>query len=86
MIMGYPGSTDRFLSSRGIQQALDLYNPSVVNVRDLKLKTMHMDADPAVRIHMLPSMPKRRTTEVLHRPVQGPGGARRLRQEEGPRG
>ena len=52
MIMGYPGSTDRFLSSRGIQQALDLYNPSVVDVRDLKLKTMksHMDADPAVRI------------------------------------
>ncbi len=52
MIMGYPGSTDRFLSSRGVQQALDLYNPSVVEVRDLKLKTMktHMDADPAVRI------------------------------------
>ena len=52
MIMGYPGSTDRFLSSRGIQQALELYNPSVVDVRDLKLKTMksHMDADPAVRI------------------------------------
>ena len=52
MVMGYPGSTDRFLSSRGIQQALDLYNPSVVEVRDLKLKTMksHMDADPAVRI------------------------------------
>ena len=52
MIMGYPGSTDRFLSSHGVQQALDLYNPSVVEVRDLKLKTMksHMDADPAVRI------------------------------------
>ena len=52
MIMGYPGSTDRFLSSHGVEQALDLYNPSVVDVRDLKLKTMktHMDADPAVRI------------------------------------
>ena len=52
MIMGYPGSTDRFLSSHGVQQALDLYNPSVVEVRDLKLKTMksHMDVDPAVRI------------------------------------
>lgn len=52
MIMGYPGSTDRFLSSYGVEQALDLYNPSVVEVRDLKLKTMktHMDADPAVRI------------------------------------
>ena len=52
MVMGYPGSTDRFLSSWGIDQALRLYNPSVVDVRDLKLKTMksHMDADPAVRI------------------------------------
>ena len=52
MVMGYPGTTDRFLSSWGIDQALRLYNPSVVDVRDLKLKTMksHMDADPAVRI------------------------------------
>ncbi len=52
MVIGYPGSTDRFLSSWGIDQALRLYNPSVVDVRDLKLKTMksHMDADPAVRI------------------------------------
>jgi len=52
MVMGYPGSTDRFLSSWGVEQALSLYNPSVVNVRDLKLTTMkkHMDADPAVRI------------------------------------
>jgi hypothetical protein len=52
MVMGYPGSTDRFLSSRGVRQALDAYNPSVVEVRDLKLRTMkeHMDADKAVRI------------------------------------
>ena len=52
MIMGYPGSTDRFLSSWGIEQALALHNPSVVDVRDLKLKTMkeHMDADLGVRI------------------------------------
>ena len=52
MIMGYPGSTDRFLSSWGVEQAVNLYNPSVVECRDLKLKTMksHMDADKAVRI------------------------------------
>ena len=52
MVMGYPGSTDRFLSSWGIEQALNLHNPSVVEVRDLKLKTMkkHMDADLGVRI------------------------------------
>lgn len=52
MVMGYPGSTDRFLSSWGIRQALDLYNPAVVDIRDLKLKTMksHMDMDKGVRI------------------------------------
>lgn len=52
MVMGYPGSTDRYLSSYGVRQALDAYNPSVVEVRDLKLRTMkeHMDADLAVRI------------------------------------
>ena len=52
MIMGYPGSTDRFLSSYGVEQAINIYNPSVVEVRDIKLKTMkkHMDADLGVRI------------------------------------
>jgi len=52
MVMGYPGSTDRFLSSWGIEQALALNNPSVVDVRDLKLRTMkaHMDEDLGVRI------------------------------------
>lgn len=52
MVLGYPGSTDRFLSSWGVKQALEISNPSTVEVRDLKLKTMkeHMDADPAVRL------------------------------------
>ena len=52
MIMGYPGSTDRFLSSWGVEQAINLYNPSVVECRDLKLKTMksHMDSDKGIRI------------------------------------
>ena len=52
MIMGYPGSTDRYLSSFGVKQAIDTYNPTVVEIRDLKLKTMksHMDADDQVRL------------------------------------
>ena len=52
MIMGFPGSTDRYLSSWGVKQALELQNPTTVEIRDLKLKTMkeHMDADPAVRL------------------------------------
>ena len=54
MIMGFPGSTDRYLSSFGVEQAIEIYNPSVVEVRDLKLKIMkkHMDADDAVRLKL----------------------------------
>lgn len=52
MIYGFPGRTNRFLSSYGVKMALDISNPSVVNIRDKKLKLMkeNMDADPAVRI------------------------------------
>ena len=52
MIMGYPGSTDRYLTSFGVQEELELHQPTVVEIRDVKLKTMKefMDADPAVRI------------------------------------
>ncbi len=52
MIMGYPGSTDRFLSSWGVQEAIDISNPTVVEIRDTKLKTMKqfMDADRAIGI------------------------------------
>ena len=50
MVFGFPGSTDRYLSSHGVQQAIDKYNPSVVKVRDLKLEIMrkYMEADRSV--------------------------------------
>jgi len=52
MIMGYPGSTDRYLTSYGVQLAIDVKNPSIVKIREEKLAIMRqfMDADPAVRI------------------------------------
>lgn len=52
MIMGFPGSTDRYLSSWGVKQSLELQNPATIAIRDLKLRKMkeHMDADPAVRL------------------------------------
>ena len=52
MVWGYPGSTDRFLTSWGVEQMLDIKAPTIVDIRDLKLNIMkkHMDADPAVRI------------------------------------
>ena len=52
MIMGNPGSTERYLSSFGVKMAIDLKNPTIVKIRTEKLKLMKqgMDANPAVRI------------------------------------
>ncbi|HMU13769.1 MAG TPA: S46 family peptidase [Flavobacteriales bacterium] len=52
MVMGCPGSTDRFLSSQGVQLALDVEQPSRVKIRRAKLDVYdkHMEADNAVRI------------------------------------
>lgn len=52
MILGYPGSTDRYLSSFGVKQAIEKKGPTVVEVRDLKLATMkaRMDAKDKVDI------------------------------------
>ncbi|MEY2963497.1 MAG: hypothetical protein RL754_758 [Bacteroidota bacterium] len=54
MIFGFPGSTDRFLTSTGIEQAINLYNPTVVEIRDRKLAIMKeaMDAEDAVRLKL----------------------------------
>jgi len=56
MIMGYPGSTDRYLSSWGVQQKIGVEYPAFVASRDLKLKIMKqfMNADAAVRINYAP--------------------------------
>jgi len=52
MVMGYPGSTDRYLTSWGVKEQIELYGPAVVRVRDLKLEIMkkYMEADAATRI------------------------------------
>ncbi len=52
MIMGYPGSTERYLSSWGVQLDIGESNPTIVKIRDEKLKIMrkYMDSDEAVRI------------------------------------
>lgn len=52
MVMGYPGSTDRYLTSFGVKQALLQTNPTRVKIRDLRLKLLkeEMDKDKDVRI------------------------------------
>jgi hypothetical protein len=52
MILGFPGSTDRYLSSFGVEQAITLEQPKRVDVRAKKLEIMksYMDKDVAVRL------------------------------------
>ena len=52
MVFGYPGSTNRYLTSFGVEMAIEDVNPARVKVRGKKLEIMKegMDADPAVRL------------------------------------
>lgn len=52
MVMGYPGRTDRYLTSYGVQMALDVSNPAVVKIRDKKLKLMKEDMDASTEIRI----------------------------------
>jgi hypothetical protein len=52
MIMGFPGRTNRFLTSYGVEQAVALEQPKIVDVRAKKLEIMkkYMDQDVTVRL------------------------------------
>ncbi len=52
MIMGYPGSTDQYLPSHGVDLIVNQSNPDKVKIRTKKLEVLekHMNADPEVRI------------------------------------
>jgi len=52
MIMGYPGSTDRYLTSWGVKQAVDLDQPARVKIRGKKLEIYkkYMNQSDATRI------------------------------------
>jgi hypothetical protein len=50
MIMGYPGRTTRYLTSYGVDLAINVSNPTVVKIRDKRLAIMReeMEKDPEV--------------------------------------
>lgn len=54
MIYGYPGSTNRYETSYGIKLKNEIENPTLVNLRDMRLKYMYteMIKDPAVKLKL----------------------------------
>lgn len=54
MIYGYPGGTNRYETSFGVKLKTDIENPSLVGLRDVRLKHMleEMKKSPAVKIQL----------------------------------
>ncbi|HYM95126.1 MAG TPA: S46 family peptidase, partial [Chitinophagaceae bacterium] len=54
MIYGYPGGTNRYETSYGIKQKIDIDNPTLVKLRDMRLKYMfeEMKKDPAIKLQL----------------------------------
>ncbi|MCK5338841.1 MAG: S46 family peptidase, partial [Bacteroidales bacterium] len=52
MVWGYPGGTERYMTSFGIEYKLDAFLPTLIEIFDAQLQAWkaHMDADQAVRI------------------------------------
>src|SRR5258706_1125744 len=57
MIYGYPGGTNRYETSYGVKLKTEIENPSIVGLRDVRLKLMfdEMKKDPAVRLQLASS-------------------------------
>ena len=54
MIYGYPGSTNRYETSAGIKLSTDSNNPTLVKLRDMRLKYMfeEMRKSPATKLQL----------------------------------
>ena len=54
MIYGYPGGTNRYETSYGIKLATDINNPTLVKLRDMRLKYMfaEMKKNPATKLQL----------------------------------
>jgi len=54
MTFGYPGSTNRYETSYGVKLSTDINNPTLVKLRDMRLKYMleEMLKDPAVKLQL----------------------------------
>ena len=52
MVMGYPGSTDRYLTSYGIKRELETRQPTIVKIRGERLDLMKEDMDASNKVRI----------------------------------
>lgn len=77
-IMGYPGSTDRYLTSFGVKQAIDIKNPTVVNIREKKLAIMREEMNKSEEVKIKYSSKYARTANYWKYFIGQTKGLKRL--------
>lgn len=53
MTFGYPGSTDRYLTSFGVEQGISKKNPAIVEIRDAKIKVLRADMNKSDKVRLM---------------------------------
>ncbi len=82
MIMGYPGKTDRYLTSAGVQLAIDQTNPAIVKIRTKKLELMKQDMNASDKIRIMYAAQYAKTSNYWKYFIGQTKGLKRLRTAE----
>lgn len=53
MVMGYPGSTERYMPSEGVKMTYEQSNPARIKIREKRLDLMKEDMDSSEKVHIM---------------------------------
>lgn len=52
MVMGFPGQTERYMTSFGVKEKIDILNPTAIKIRTKKLDLMKKDMDASNKVRI----------------------------------
>jgi len=52
MVMGFPGQTERYMTSFGVKEKIDILNPTAIKIRTKKLDLMKQDMDASNKVRI----------------------------------
>jgi len=79
MIMGYPGRTSRYMTSFGVEEAIERINPTIVKIRDKKLAVYRQDMNKDAKIRIQYASKYARTSNYWKYYIGQTKGLKRLR-------
>ena len=82
MIMGYPGNTDRYLTSYGVDLAIESSNPAIVKLRTRRLELMKEDMSKSAAVKLKLATEYAKTANYWKYFIGQTKGLKRLRTAE----